>query len=382
MRPVSPRFLRAVRGSHTAVARARVVAPGQTGVDPDGDEIPIITGDVQLVANAEVRSTLDITTAGVSADGVRMWPNAANDQLAPFGKEIFVERGIRYKTGDTEWVSLGYHKIYTAEQDNPPDGPVRIAAKDRMSSIVDAKLIRPVQFTAATTRAAVVERLVLEVYPYAVIEWTGSAGAVAIGKTLVAEEDRYKFLNDLITSAGRIWYWNHEGKLVIKPAPSPSSPVWDVDHGENGVLVSMGRDLTREGVFNGVVATGSGDAPARAVVVDGNSHSPTYWWGAYGKVPTFYQSDFLAFNADALGAATALLSRSLGTPYVVEFGSIVNPALEVLDPIRVVYPDRARSRSDVTETHIVETLTVPLSPEDAQSGTTREQTEIMTVEVQ
>jgi hypothetical protein len=359
-----------------------VVDPGQTGVDPDGIEIPIITGDVQLATNNEVRSTLDVTTAGVSSAGVRMWPNAANDLLAPFGKELFVERGIQYKTGDTEWVSLGYHKMFTVEQDNPPDGPLRIAAKDRMSSIVDAKLINPVQFAAAATRAAVMERLVLEVYPYAVIEWADSAGSVAIGKTLVAEEDRYKFLNDLVTSAGRIWYWNHEGKLIIKPAPSPSAPVWDVDHGENGVLVSMGRDLTREGVFNGVVATGSGDAPARAVVVDGNSNSPTYWWGAYGKVPTFYQSEFLPFNADALAAATALLSRSLGTPYVVQFGSIVNPALEVLDPIRVVYPDRARSRSDVTETHIIETLTVPLSPEDAQAGTTREQTEIMTVEVQ
>jgi hypothetical protein len=351
-------------------------------VNPPGVEIPIITGDVQLATNNEVRSTLDLTTDGVSAAGVRMWPNAANDLLAPFGNEIFVERGVQYKTGDTEWVSLGYHKLFTVEQDNPPDGPLRIAAKDRMSSIVDAKLINPVQFTAATTRAAVVERLVRDVYPDAVIEWADSAGAVAIGKTLVAEEDRYKFLNDLVTSAGKIWYWNHEGKLVIKPAPSPSAPVWDVDHGENGVMVSMGRDLTREGVFNGVVATGSGEAPARAVVVDGNSNSPTYWWGSYGKVPTFYQSEFLAYNADALAAATALLSRSLGTPYVVQFGSIVNPALEVLDPVRVVYPNKARSRSDVTETHIIETLTVPLSPEDAQSGTTREQTEIMTVEVQ
>lgn len=381
MRPVSARFLNAVRGSHVAVARARVVAPGQTGTDPDGAIIPILTGDVQLDANAEVRSTLDMTTAGVSDAGVRMWPNAANDLLAPFGKEVFVERGIQYKTGDTEWVSLGYHRIYTAEQDNPPDGPVRISARDRMSGLVDAKLIAPVQFPAATTRAAVMDRLVHEVYPYAVIEWDDS-GAVAIGSSRVAEEDRYAFLNDLVTSAGRIWYWDYRGVLVIKQAPSPTEPVWDVNHGQNGVLISMGRDLTREGVFNGVVATGEGDAPARAVVVDGGSLSPTYWWGAYGKVPTFYSSSFLTTNAQALGAATALLSRSLGTPYQVEFGSVVNPALETLDPVRVVYPDRARSRSDVAETHIIESLTVPLSPEDAQSGTTREQTEILPVEVQ
>ena len=58
MRPVSERFLRTVRGSHTMTARARVVVPGQTGTDPTGTVIPILGGDVQLNGRADVRSAL------------------------------------------------------------------------------------------------------------------------------------------------------------------------------------------------------------------------------------------------------------------------------------------------------------------------------------
>lgn len=333
-------------------------------------------------AKAEVRTTLDMTTAGVDANGNRMWPNYASDQLAPYGKEIFIERGIDYRAGVTEWVSLGYLRTYTSEQDDPPDGPIRIAGRDRMSAVIDGKLLNPVQFAASRTRESVVEQLVVQVLPYAEIEWD-SGGTVTLGRTLVAEEDRYEFLNNLVTSAGKIWYWDHRGILVIKNPPNPGAPVWDVDHGENGVLVEMSRDLTREGIFNGVVATGEGSdtsAPARSVAVDGSQRSPTFWFGAFGQVPTFYSSPFITTKAQAFSAASALLARSLGAPYVVEFGTIVNPALEVLDPIRVIYPDKARSRGGNTELHIVERLTVPLSAEQAMSGTTREQARFLLIE--
>lgn len=372
MRPVSARFLRTIRGSHVATTRATVVTPGQTGTTPTGTEIFDLSGDVQLDAGADIRSTLDLST-----DGTGMWPGRSTDLLAPYGNEIFVERGIRYGNGDTEWVSLGYFRIYTAEQEDPPDGPIRIAAKDRMSGIIDGRLLNPVQFIATRTRGQVVTQLVQDVYPTAVIEWDDAAEHVLIGRVLVADEDRYGFLNDLITAAGKVWYWDYRGILVIKSPPDPSMPVFDVDHGKDGVLVSLSRDLTREGVYNAVAATGEASdttPPARAVAIDNNPNSPTYWFGTFGKVPRFYSSPFITTTAQALAAASALLVQSLGLPYGMYFGSIVNAALEPLDPVRVVYPPRARSGGDVTEIHVIERLTIPLSVEDALSATTREQT--------
>lgn len=372
MRPVTDAYLRTIRGSHKAVSRARVCAPGQTGTAPTGTDIKILGGDVAFDASAETRATLDLTT-----EGAGMWPSRNDSLLAPYGNEIFVERGVDFGGGRTEMVSLGFYRIYTPEQENPPDGPITIAARDRMSGIIDGRLLNPVQFAATKTRGEVVAQLVTDVYPSAVIDWDDAAESVLIGRSLVADEDRYAFLNDLITAAGKVWYWDYRGVLVIKSPPDPSMPVFDVDHGENGVLVKMSRDLTREGVYNAVVATGEASDTSfasRAVAIDNNPDSPTYWFGGFGKVPRSYSSPFITTNAQALSAASALLAQSLGLPYNVYFGSIVNAALEPLDPVRVVYPPQARSRGDVAEIHVIEKLTIPLMVEDALSATTREQT--------
>jgi hypothetical protein len=373
VRPVSAAFLRTLRGSHVMVTRARVCTTFQTGTNPTGTEIGILAGDVVHDATADVRATLDLTT-----DGTGMWPRNASALLAPYGNEVFVERGIQYGNGTREWVSQGYFRIETPEQDEVPDGPIRLQCKDRMAGIIDARMVAPRQFVAGTTLGAIVENLVEEVYPSATIEYDdGSATSGAFTwRALIVEEDRYAFLNDLITGAGKIWYWDYRGVLVVKSPPSLTTPVWDVTHGRDGVLVQMSRALTREGVFNAVVATGEAAdtiAPARAVAVDQNPQSPTYYFGRFGKVPRQYSSPFIVDNDQAFSAASALLKRSLGLPYTVNFGAVPNPALEPYDPITVVYPPRSRSTSGITETHIVDQLTIPLAADGALTAKTREQ---------
>lgn len=373
MRPVSDAFLRTIRGSHKAVFEARVVEAGQTGTDPDGTTISILDGDVELDAKAEVRSTLDLST-----DGTGMWPTAASSLLAPYGNEIFVRRGITYGNGTTEWVSLGYHRIETAGQPDAPDGPIRIAGKDRMAGIVDARLLAPRQFTAGTTLSTVFNTLVGEVYSWATIEWDDSTDTTTLGRSLIAEEDRHGFLADLVKAAGKIWYWDHRGVLVIRSVADPSDPVFDVNHGENGVLVRMGRRLTREGVYNAVVATGEGAdtaVPARGVAVDGNPASPTYWDGTFGKVPRFYSSPFLSTDLQARVAAASILQQNLGLPYAIDFNAVPNPALEPDDPVRVSYSRRA------PETHVIERMTVPLTAQAALAASTREQTLVSIITV-
>jgi Domain of unknown function (DUF5047) len=384
VRPVSAAFLRTIRGSHTMIARARVVASGQSGVAPVGTEVAIEGGNVALDATAQVRSTLDLTI-----DGTAMWPTtAANPLLGIAGKEIFVERGVTYGSGQREWVSLGYHRVDTIGQDEAPDGPIRITGSDRMATIVDAKLIQPRQFTAATTLGAVVANLINEVFPAAGIEWDDATSANTLGTAQVTTDDRYGFLNDLITAQGKIWYWDYRGVLVIKDPPSPVNPVYDINAGPGGVLVKAGRELTRDGMYNAVVATGEGadnTAPVWAIAYDNNPASPTYFGsgisggavvgaGPFGPVPSFYTSPLLQTAAQAQKAASNLLLQLLGQPYSMDLTAVPNCALEPYDPVRVIYPARARSYAQVTETHILQTLSVPLVAADAMTASTRQQT--------
>jgi len=368
MRPVSAEFLRTLRGSHRMVADARVVPPGTTGTNPAGAPLTILAGDVYMDATAEIRATLVLEVAD---DG--KWPYRAADPLAPYGHEIMIRRGIAYGGGRTEWVSLGYYRIDTIEQTGRPGSPIRISGSDRMANIVDGRLPAPIQFAATDTYGTVVTRLVTEVYPGAVIEWDDTTNGRLLGRALVAEEDRYGFLHDLVTAAGKVWSWDHRGHLVIETAPDPAVPVWDVDHGAGGVLVDLARTLTREGVYNGVVAVGeAGDTerPVRGMAVDSSPSSPTRWGGPFGKVPRFYSSPFLTDDGQARDAAAAILRRGLGLPYTVDLRAVPNPALVPYDPIHVRYPGHA-------ETHVLETLTIPLVADQAMQATTREQTTVL-----
>lgn len=331
-------------------ARARIVAPGQTGVDPDGTEIPIFSGDVVLDANAEIRGTVELETSS------EYWPITTSSLVTPFGNELFVERGITMGGGVRIFVSQGYYRIEDVEQTDIP-GHIRLTGKDRMAAVVDGRLVSPRQFTASTTLESVVEDLVTDVLADAVFDMDSDFAAATLGRSVIAEEDRYAFLFDAVRSHGKIWYWDHTGTLKITDPPDATEPVFTINRGAGGVLVGLRRKVSREGVYNGVVATGDApdtNVPVRAVVVDSNANSPTRWGGDFGKVPTFYTSPFITTQAQAVSAATLMMRRVLGLPHQVDVESVPNPALEPEDPIRVVSPQDS-------VIHICERITLPMS---------------------
>ena len=364
MRPVTDQFLESLRGSHKMIADARVLTSFQTGVDPVGTEIELFSGDVTYNATAKVRASLAMTTNG---DG--MWPADPGGLLTPYGNEVFVRRGIDYGNGTKEWVSQGYYKLYTVEQLRTPRGHVRLVGYDRMQTIIEARLTEPVVFEAGTTVGTIVTTLVTQVYPSAVIEWDDgtTTSLKTIGRTQIVEEDRHGFLVELIASYGKIIYFDHRGILVIKTPPSSTAAVFDIDAGAHGVLIELNRARGREGVYNGVVVNGEGvDTlnPVHAVALDLDPLSPTYWDGPFGKVPKFFTSTFITTQAQALETANSMLAQSVGLPYLINFGSIVNPALEPYDAVTI-------RTSDMRVTHVIDVLTVPLLHSVMMTGSTR-----------
>lgn len=363
MRPVSSTFLDAIRGSHKIFSRVKVLTAYQEGTAPTGTEIRIIDGDVRADAKADIRQTVDMTTPGN-----RRWPTQPTQLLTPYGNELFIERGIDYGNGTVELVSLGYFRIDSVNQDEGPDGDIRLAASDRSIGIIDGRLPYPVQFVAGTSVATVFNQLVHEIYPSATIIFDFDANAATFATAHVTEDDRFGFLNDIAKSYGKIMFWDYRGQLRIEDPPDPGSPVYEVNSGPGGVLVKLNRELSRDGVYNAVVANGETTddniPPVTALVYDNDPNSPTYWFGRFGKVPRFYSSPFLTTNAGALSAARSILQQATGLPYSINFTSVPNPALEVFDPITI-------TSRDGSVVHVIDTLNVPLTAENPQNGTTR-----------
>jgi hypothetical protein len=375
MRAVSDAFKTLVTSSHQMVARARLVTPGQEGVNPgplktDGTPLyalPIVGGDVTFDPKSEIRSTADVA---VLFD----WPRSDADPLHVYGNlELFVERGVAFGDSVKEWVSQGYFRITALDQEDAPDGPISIEAKDRMAAIINARLIAPRQFAASATTRAVVEALVREVYVAATVVLEGFNADAAIGSAQIVERDRYAFLNEIAKSHGCTMFFDYLGRFVMRPVPDPrtTAPVWEVHHGRNGVLVKVGKRVDSSTLFNAVVAEGeqaSDEPPVRAVVYDDVPTSPTRWGGPFRFVPRFFSSSFLTTVEQCGSAARAMLVRSLGVPYTINFGMVPNPALEPLDVVRVRYSDRYSP-----EIHVLDRMTLPLTAEGVEQIATRVQ---------
>ena len=367
MRPVSDAYLRTVRGSHKSTSRAKLITTFQTGTTPTGSDIPVIGGDVTSDANANIQSTLDLTTVGDFS------PKA---DMTPYAPEIFVERCVYFGDQSQEWVSFGYYRIETMNQQNPPTGDIRVQAKDRMSAIVDARLPFPKSYPPGTLFETIFDDLIMEVYPNAVIEYDHTPGTLSIDKSNIAERERYAFLKELATARGKIFYFDYRGVLVVKDPPNPTVPVFTVNAGADGVIIQVSREMTRTGMYNAVVAYGEGMdniPPAMAIAIDDNPNSKTYWYGGsppegFGQIPRFFFSSFLDTNAQAFSAASKILQDTLGIPYRIDVTMVPNIALEVRDAVEIIVPNEGPHVQSLA------TLRTPLLASGSMTGTSKEKT--------
>jgi len=357
-------FADLISGSHTA--RFAAIAPigFQTGTDPQGEPLPIIGGGVTFDATADVWASGDLTVSAA-------WPGPTNETLTVFGGEVFLARGVETGAGGVAWSPLGYFRISDATQDAAAKGPIRLTLDDRMMTIIESRLIFPRVYEPTTTVQAAVEDLVLDVYPNAVIEFEDGTGATLIGRQVTVEENRYDGLVDFADGLGQIAYFDERGVLLFRNVPDATEPVWTVKAGPGGVQVNASRKLTRDRVYNAVVARGEGMddiPPVQAVAYDASPTSPTRWGGPFGMIPRFYASPFITTVPQARSAATSILRRSIGAPYTVSLSVVPNPAMRPYDAIRVIYDDASR------EMHVVDKFTLPFDVTTAAGIATREQT--------
>jgi hypothetical protein len=304
MRSVTERFAATITTSH-------VVATQATVVDSEGVEtvVPIVEGSVTLDQQAAVRGRCDLLL--VDDGTLDLVPAAPADLLAPYGNEIRVERGVTFPDGTTELVSLGVFRIEDAQVDETPGQlQIRIAGRDRAARFEDARFEAPYQVAASTNYATAIEAVLTDAWPDVPTSFESTALTTP---ALVAQEgdDRWAFAQEMARSLGMSLYFDGDGTCVMSPDVL-AEPVVTIAEGDGGVLLQAGRQWSRQGTFNRVIATGENTgetAPARGVATDDNALSPTYYFGAFGKVPRFYVSPFITTDAQAEAAAQSILER-------------------------------------------------------------------------
>ena len=382
MYDVSDRFLDALTGSHRAVARVQVLPTAnmpQFGPAPTGGvELPLLGGDVKLTSTADVNGSVDFTISG------DYW-----DVLQPYGAELFVERGIDFGDGTRELVPCGYYGIEEISRDG--FGPARVTGFDRGKRLQRNRVVYPIEFPAGSTHRAIFEHLVngtgpagqpIRNYgmfgPDVPIIFTGYDPDLAkIGTSLTCEDDAHALLSKIADARGCVLRFARTGELLVQPRnlPPGAEPVYTVRPGPAGNLVNWSQKVTRDGVYNIVVARGSDPANPtgyRLAYNDDPTH-PLYWTGPFGKIVRYYASPLIQSFEAADVAAESVLARYRGLPTSLSMMAVPNPALDPLDVVQATL-------GSTTATHLVDQVTIPLVGSDPVEIVTRTLNEVPTDE--
>lgn len=359
MYPVSDDFRRALRESHTVSVRV----DAYSGYSCVASDIPFTTGSVSVSSGTGVHRKLDLTIADPA-----LW------DVLGFGVELRAYRGIRHPGGNEEMVPLG---VFTLDQQSTAvvasDG-IKITAPDRWAKVQRARFETPRVSDTGFLAIDEIIRLVTEVVPATPMTGGVTTGNVLSSTTIttpvVWDRDRDKAISDLCTSAGVETFFGPQGELIIRDIPTMDShPVWRVNAGRRGVMLSGSATKDRTRVYNVVVVLSTktdGTPPfAPQVVADEDISSPTNVNGPYGRVPYFLSTALLGDAASAYQAGKNLLAQTRGRFIDMSVSAVVNPALEAADTISVTGVDGNE------QLYVADSFSVPLSAEGSQSLTLR-----------
>ncbi len=361
MHTVSSAFLDALRHPHAAVS----VVEAWRGGKRVASNLPVEGGEVTVDAGSKVRRSLSVTLAAEPG----LW-----DKLSPVGTELAVHRGIRFPNGQVELIPLGVFVIDVQKMGYAPNGRLALTAPDRWVRVQRARFERPSASVRGARTRDEMSRLVGAAVPG--VPRTATATSRTRLPPVVWERDRDKAVEDMGRSIGAEALFDGHGHAVIRDVSTLAQPSkWLVDASATGVLLGADRERNRQRTYNVVVVSSErtdGRPPfPPQVVADTDRKSPTYVGGPFGRVPYFYTSPLLTTAEQAQAAGRSILDRVRGLAAQLTLESVVNPSLDAGDVLDVLLPPERRGLARPVERHIIDRLTVPLTPDGSQTILTR-----------
>lgn len=355
MQVVSPKWGPALTTDHGMSVKVNVLYNGSI----IAEDIAFADGSIRVDRGSETRRSLSLTIADPSE-----YPVDPTDRFAVYGQQIYVESGLTYLDGSTERVPVGTFVI-TSVGGNIHKGPLTVTGAG-----LEILLRRALWDNATSTGgvgsvAAFISFHIEDTIPGASFVDDSTNGTWTIAsKTWDANSDKWTALSEAAASIGAELFCDAYGTFRLVDIPDPDDvsfqPVWVVDAGQRGVMVSATMSLSADGVYNRVVASGENaedrTAPVSAEAKITDTADPLYYGGPFGKVSKPFSSSLITNATQAQAAANAMLRNAKAPNRTVTLESVPNPALEAGDRIRVDYGE-----AHLPEIHIVNSFDIPMS---------------------
>lgn len=339
MQSVSANFLAAVKGSTKPTFYADLWKSNNFIAT-----LPIETGSCEVSFDAES----DVQGSGrivvLDNDGT-LTPTSMGSNLTPFGAVVNIKAGFELPSAVEETVSLGWFLINDMEIEEAWQSYTRddvtnlvrkgsritITLRDLMQKVADYKFLVPSQPTQQTAWAEIVY-LVQDVVGTQTPSYSGFTD-LPIPYTLTYGEDRMAAVKALAAVLAAEPVMLPNGKLSLRQInPSQSASNTAPTFGWNINVTKYKKTLSREDVYNIVVARGKTEDSVGLVAYAIQGSGPTSFYGATGPRPIFYDTDLLttgsAVKAYAEAQLATLASRQA---QVVPITALPNPAIELGD---------------------------------------------------
>lgn len=306
-------------------------------------DLEVVSPSVVADSSGMVEMSGSLGVVWADPDGADVEPYEPGDLFSPFGYRIIlfavVKAGVneaRQQIADlviTEVPRVDGEPFVWGETLIHSGQRVDLVVKDRMVEVQRdrfTKLEQPAGLSSCWDEIGRLTGFAL----------TRSVADAAVTKSVVYEESRVEAVQQLAALLGGVAFMEWDGTLSVRPSDA-GDPVAELELGENGTIVQVGSSLSADGVYNGVVIRGEGDAqeqilaelwvtsgPLKASV--GSERTP------FHRVPYFYSSPFISTSAQALGYAPGLLSRvSSPRSASLQVTCVTNPLLQVGDVVTV-----------------------------------------------
>jgi hypothetical protein len=366
MYPVTSEFLTRIRYSHVAPTRCEVYSENLKLT-----ELKVISGSVSVDSRRDVRRTCTITVVDETGE---LTPTTTFDILTPFGHELRLFRGVRLADESEEMVPLGVFVITNVTMKDSSDGlQIVVEGSDRSIKISRQKFIdNDFYIPNGTAKETAITNLLTDRWPDVQTQFFATGQTTTLlYPTLDSDRDPWRSAVRIAESAGLDLFFDVDGVAKLRSIPDPDVEVevQTYEENEEAVLLNITRSLSVDDTFNGVIYTGEGSNLTLGVsgqAWDENPASATYRYGPFGEVPKFMSSPTILTAAEANTAAANELKKVLGATEKIDWTQIVNPAHDVYDLVKIIRP-----LSGIDARVVLDSLTIPLSPEQSMSAIAR-----------
>lgn len=383
MWPVSDAYQEVLAGPH----RIEQVADVLVGDEVAYYGLPVTGGSITVSSRQRTRRSCDLTiTPHLPISTYEQIPALAAsvtgvDGTHPLrwtGPEIHVRRGLRYPSGDVEWVPVGVFRIDGGMGSLVQGSAVQVSGVSRESWLTDDNRSGGVYTTTGGTATSLIRARILATAPGAEILISTRQDRI-VPASSADDADAWATVERLAESIGAVAYCDAAGRFIVTDQPNKNTAASSlIRAGVGGTLVTADGGGDRTDVVTGVTVTGAtptGSAtPLVGTAYNDDVTSPTRRGdpstGLFGWAMLHLSDPTLLTHADCQRVAAAELAKRTGALTGIGLSAIPMAHLEALDVIDIA-TDGDRIPETVSR-HVVDSYTLDLAAGGGFSITTRD----------